>query len=88
MSDARRWEVAIDIAARIERAADDGAPDELRSEIGEALGKLITRFDCSPPDDLPARAMVALAEAWLASLEADELDQFLDRASERDGVLS
>ena len=32
MSDARRREVAIDIADRIGRAADDGDPDERRRE--------------------------------------------------------
>ena len=32
MSHARRREVAIDIADRIGRAADDGAPDERRRE--------------------------------------------------------
>lgn len=70
MTDARRYEAAIDAARQIERWADNRGPDRRRDRIGRALERLASEFqEHARPSDLAARAIIALCAAWQAAIK-------------------
>ena len=62
------WEAVIEMAADIESEAGGLDADLRRAHVSAALDKIVARFERRQADDLAARAIVALAEAWLQRL--------------------
>jgi hypothetical protein len=59
-----------------ESIAEAFGAEERRWKPRDALERVVARFDCCRVDNLPARAIVALAGAWLAVLDIDDQDEF------------
>jgi hypothetical protein len=65
------WEAVLETAAELESAVDS-VDDDWRWQARHALDVILARFECCRADDLPARAVTALASAWLLALDAEE----------------
>jgi hypothetical protein len=67
------WERVVDASTVIEGIADDYSDDDRRCRLRGEVEDIITRFECR--SDLAARALVALASAWLSSIDVEEEEQ-------------
>jgi hypothetical protein len=70
------WEAVIEGATEVESLAEEFDADDRRCRTRDVLDRIIARFDCCPADDLPARAVTALVNAWLLTLDMEEQDEF------------
>jgi hypothetical protein len=70
------WEAVIEGANEVESLAEEFDADDRRCRMRDALDNIVARFDCCPADDLPARAVTALVNAWLSTLDMEEQDEF------------
>lgn len=68
------YEAVIAVADDFADIAERYTGYRRRAQLREGLGAILGRLDTSPSADMAARAVIALAEAWLAVIEIEEQD--------------
>jgi hypothetical protein len=73
------WEAVIEAATAVE-AIVDSFDDDWQWRLRDALGAIVARLERCPTDDLPARAVTTLANAWLQAIDLveDELQALME----------
>ncbi len=80
-------EAVVEAALSIKDTIDGPFASFRDREVRSALGAIALHLACCRVDDLPARAVMALADAWLAALcyeDGDDPEAMLEAAMESD----
>ena len=84
----RVYERVIDLARGLGGIAENYEGERRQWRLQGVLEDIVVKLDCHRPDDLAARAVVALAEGWLAVLDIEEQDKFLSDDDDDDAGVS
>lgn len=65
------WEAVVEAATTVDGTVDS-FDDDWQWRLRDALGAIVARLEGCRADDLPARAVTTLANAWLQAIELVE----------------